>query len=127
MSYKITWEEKGVSRTLMDEFTNDDILNSNHEIDSDPRLSHIEYQIINLLDVHTFSINVETFHQLGEMDAEHYHKNPNLKVSIIATQRTWSALTTMYKEDFQIAGDGSIWETQIFDNEKDAREWISSS
>jgi len=51
---------------------------------------------------------VTTFHQFGKMGAKHYDQNPNLKVAVIAIQRTWHAPITMHKADFQQIGDSSV-------------------
>lgn len=126
MSYEIIWEENGVSRLLSHELTNDDILKSNQVLNSDPRFSKVKYQVINLLEVRGFSFDINTFHKLGQMDAKHYKENPSLKVAVIATQHTWSVLTSMYKDDFEPAAHGLSWETQLHDNEMDARAWVGN-
>ena len=55
------------------------------------------------------------------MDTEQSKKNPNIKVAAISNEIVMRGLTRMY----EIVGDGSAWEIQIFENEEDARVWIN--
>ena len=126
MSYEITWEEKGVCRLFNDALTNDDILKSNQDLNLDSRFAKVKFQVINLLEVSDLSMDINTFHQLGQMDEKYYQENPNLKVAVIATQDTWSALTNMYKDGVEQVGHDLSWETQLHDNEMDARAWVEN-
>jgi hypothetical protein len=122
MAYITFWEEKGIRWIFNSDLTNDDLLKCNQELYEDTRFLNIDYEICDFTAVEKFSLESDVVRQVARMDVEQSKRNPNIKVAIISNELVIRGLTRMY----QITGDASAWETQIFNNEEDARVWINA-
>jgi len=126
MSYKITWEEKGVYLFFSEALTNDDLIRCTKELHADPRFSNFEYTINDFNAVESFPIDSTAIQLVAEMDAIQYKINPILKTAVVANRLVITGLTNMYKKYFELVSNDAIWETEIFETIEEARKWINS-
>ena len=122
MPYETRWETEGVHWIYSGVLSDDDVLRSNLEIYDDPRFDTIRYQILNLLEVEEFAASTETMRTVSRMDKDQAVRNPNVKVAIVATAELIRGMANVYTLS---AGDNFL-EVQVFENEADAREWVSA-
>ena len=120
MAYETFWEEKGIKWVFSGDLTNENLLKCNKELYNDKRFLDIKYELCDFSLVKNFNINSDTVYKVAKMDLEYSLKNPDIKVAIIANDLVLTGFTRMY----QIINEPSAWETEIFKNEKDAREWL---
>ena len=126
MAYKTIWEEKGIYWVFSGALENDDLIKSNKEAYEDPRFQNIEYELCDFNAVDSFPVDSTTIRMVGEMDAQSYKINQNIKVAIVAKQDVMKGLTNMYTTYFEIAGNDISWEIQVFVTIEDARKWINA-
>ena len=55
------------------------------------------------------------------MDRDQAVRNPNVKVAVIATATVQKGLAQVYA----LSGGDTLWVTEVFDTEEDARAWVS--
>lgn len=125
MSFEIIWEDEGVKVILTHEISND-FFEVNKKVISDPRYKNIKYQIFDFTHVSKFPIESSVIRRIAESDQKAYLINPEIKLAIIANQLVMTGLTNMYKTYFELAGDDKTWDTEIFENENDARSWLNA-
>ena len=121
MAYKTFWEEKGIKWAFSGSLTNDDLLKCNKELYENPLFIDIEYELCDFAAVKDFPVESKVINLIGEMDLEQSKRNPHIKVAVISTEDVMRGLVSMY----DAAAYSSPWETQFFENEKDARTWIN--
>lgn len=120
MSYKISWEERGVKCIYSGSLTGDDLVESNIEMNSDSRSSAIDYLICNFIEVNEFPIRSEGVRRTANLDKKRAEKNPDVKLAVVANRPVIKGLTNMYVA----FTDDSSWETAFFEDESEARNWI---
>jgi len=125
MSYKIDWEERGVVLSFAGGFGNDDFIQANIELYEDPRFACIRYQIFDLLEVASYPVDSNAIRKIAELDAIAFETNPNIKVAVVANKLVVKGLLNMYNAYFEIAGNQSRWESEMFDTVEDARKWLA--
>ncbi len=126
MSFKIKWEEKGIICAFDKAFTCESLLQSNQEISEDHRFTSIKYSIHDFSSVESFPIKSSTIREIAYIDAELYKINPNIKLAIVGNKAVMKGLAQMFKTYFEIAANGVIWDTVIFETLEDARVWVAS-
>ena len=70
-----------------------------------------------------FEASSETVRRVANMDAEASKRNPNIIVAIVASQLVIRGLANLYRLNSEIAG--GTWETEFFETEQEAREWLA--
>jgi hypothetical protein len=122
MGYKTFWEEKGIKWIFSGSLTNDDLYNCNMDLYKDSRFLDIEYELCDFTAVESFPVDSEVIVSIGKMDMEQSKINQNVKIAIISDEAVMRGLSNMY----EAASYNSPWETQLFENEEDARAWTNA-
>jgi hypothetical protein len=125
MAYKTHWEEKGIFWVFSGVLKNDDLISCNKEVYEYPEFKNIEYEICDFNAVDSFPVDASTIRMVAEMDAKAYKINPGIKVAIVASQDIMKGLTKMYSVYFEMAGNNTSWETEVFVTIEEARKWIN--
>ena len=124
MAYQIIWKEKGVHILFSGDFSDQDSIDCNHEIADDPRVSTMEYELADFLQVEEFSATPIGIREGALIDSKLYLINPNVKVAVVANQSVLTNLTNLYRLYLDIMGGGKKWETKIFKSRPEANEWL---
>lgn len=123
MSYNIQWEDRGI-KVIASGVFGDGFLNVNKNFTSDPRFVDAQYAIVEFKNVDKFPIDAATLKQIALSDAQVYEINPQLKVAVISNGQVINSLAHMYHVFFELSNNGKAWEMEIFESEKQARDWI---
>ena len=123
MSYELIWEDRGVLFQFQNVVTGDELVQSNLDVYADPKFESIEYELAMFSDSVEFEASSETVRRVANMDAEASKRNPNIIVAIVASQLVIRGLANLYRLNSEIAG--GTWETEFFETEQEAREWLA--
>jgi hypothetical protein len=121
MPYQTTWHTNGILWTYSGVLTGDELLNSNFEIFGDERFDDIRYQIVDLRQVQEIKVNEKHMRKIAHLDIAAARSNPRVKVAILTNKPGGKLLSDTY--DKYSAGK-SPWETKLFSNIEDARNWL---
>lgn len=125
MSYKISWEDKGVKIVTVGIFGND-FLDASIKATTDPRFIDAKYGIVDFINVDDFPVDSDVIQQLAISDTRAYKINPNMKLAVLANKSVMTGLANMYKTYFELNNNEKSWELKIFETEDEAREWIDA-
>ena len=123
MSYELIWEDRGVLFQFQNVVTGDELVQSNLDVYADPKFESIEYELAMFSDSVEFEASSETVRRVANMHAEASKRNPNIIVAIVASQLVIRGLANLYRLNSEIAG--GTWETEFFETEQEAREWLA--
>jgi len=123
MSYKITWEPKGVIWTFHDTLTGQEAIEASMSIYGDPRFDDLRYGIIDISKVEQFKIADEALETAAAMDEAATLTNPRLVVAVVAAGKDAVAVGEVYKS----AMSETSWKVEIFDTMNEAEEWTRHS
>ena len=126
MAYQLIVEAQGVRCVFGEDFS-DAMLSANRDIVEHPDFSDFRYQLIDVSAVLRFSIDSRVIEKIAKMDAEAFHRNPGMKVAVVAPQKVMLGLTKMYEFFSASAGGGQSWPSQVFETEAEAQAWINAS
>ena len=121
MPYEIHWEDEGIRWVFVGIVTDDDLLRCNLELYDDARFESIQYEIADFRAGESFTVTPKTLRRVARMDRDQAVRNPNVKVAVIATAAVQKGLARMYA----LSGGDTLWVTEVFDTEEDARVWVS--
>ena len=121
MPYVNTWETDGLYRKFTGNISGVEILESNFELQADPNFQKIKYIINDFIEVIGHSI--ETSHTQVYADTDDIASNTKgrLKIALVVTQGSLISLAKAYQEQMI----GNLFECEIFQSIKDAREWVN--
>jgi hypothetical protein len=122
MSYEVIWEEKGIHWKYKGVMSNNDLLQSNQSIYGDPRFDKMRYQIVDMLDVESFEVDLETMEEVTVMDMAASKTNPLVIVAVVATRLQ----AKRFIEIYETTAGGAPWNTELFESVEEARAWITS-
>ena len=122
MPYKITWEEKGMLIKWFGQATAAENIQSNGEIYGDERFDNIKYQIADFLDADLTKFSDKDASVIAILENQASIWNKNLKVAHITKDKEVIRLIKIYEAQMEKSG----WQFMIFDNLKEAREWVDS-
>lgn len=125
MSYEIIWEAEGYKIVTIGAF-DDGLLQASTSVSIDPRFINAKYGIADFSNVDDFPVHSDTIRQIALVDVKSYKLNPNLKLAIIAKGYVMRSLTEVYRGHFKLNNDFDLWETELFETEDSAREWIDN-
>ena len=125
MSYKSIWEKGGLVIIVEDEAT-DEFLQISRALSEDSRVHDIQYIILDLISVNTFPIDSGIIEQLAILDTKIYKNNPHIKQAIVATQTVVKGFANMFQTYFELNNNDQTWDTKLFDNMEEAREWLNT-
>ncbi|MBN4076265.1 hypothetical protein JYT16_00960 [Gemmatimonas aurantiaca] len=120
MSYTSHWEPDGILCVFSGPLTDEDVRAANEEFYSDKRSLSCKYQIGDYLNVTDVDITVEVVREAARLDKIKSKEVPGIKVALITTRSVMKGLCRVY----ELSGGEDAWETQIFETEAEAREWI---
>ena len=127
MIQSIEWQDKGVIVTYGEEFSDEDSVNAETEITSNPKFSSIEFVILDFLNVKNFSINTHVVADSGRNSNDQSRKNSSLKMAYISNSDVIKGLVNVYRA-YQSRSDlEPHWDMRIFSNSTDAFEWVNDS
>jgi len=121
MPYETHWEDEGIRWVFKGIVTDDDLLRCNLELYDDARFESIRYEIADFRAGESFTVTAKTLRRVARMDRDQAVRNPNVKVAVIATAAVQKGLARMYA----LSGGDTLWVTEVFDTEEDARAWVS--
>lgn len=124
MSFELTWEADGVRLIFDDNLNNSDYLLSNEQIISDPRFIDLKYITRNYLKVTTYSVDSSAVRRVAALDADAYRLNADVKIAIISDKIITKGLLNMFLLYMESELDGSIWQTELFETEQGAEQWL---
>ncbi len=125
MPYELMWEDRGVLWRFGDVVTDDELVQCNLDVYSDPKFESIEYELAIFPDSMVFEASVATVRRVAEMDVEASGRNPKIVVAIVATQRVIRGLANLYR--LQTEATGGLWKTAHFKTEEEARRWLAET
>lgn len=120
MSYKTHWEQHGIRWVYAGVMSDRDALASNEEFYSDARSVFAKYQIVDFLQVTDVDLTADTVREIARRDKVKAAENPGIKVAFVTTRDVFKGFARMYE---LTVGD-EVWESQIFETEAAAREWL---
>ncbi len=125
MPYELIWEDHGVVFRFWDVITDDELVQSNLDVYSDPRFEKIEYELAIFQDSVTFAASAETVRHVAQLDAKASKKNSGIIVAIVASQMVIRGLANLYRLQHEVSS--GQWTTKYFDSEEEARQWLAQS
>lgn len=120
MAYKTHWEPTGVVWTYHGTVSDGDVLESNREVNEDPRFGSIRYQIVDLRAVERFAASGTTVREVSRTDIDLSEAHPHIRVAMVADTDLTRGIAAMYQ---RACGDES-WDVGVFDTIEDARAWL---
>lgn len=120
MPYEIHWEPTGVRWIYRGTLSDEDVLESNREVNEDPRFERILYQIVDLRAVERFAATAATVREVSRTDTNLSADNPQIRVAMVAN----TDLTRGMAQVYQLACGEDAWDVEVFDTIEEAREWL---
>ena len=121
MPYETHWEDEGIRWVFSGIVTDDDLLRCNLELYDDERFESIRYEIADFRAGESFAVTAKTLRRVARMDKDQAVRNPSVKVAVIAAAAVQKGLAQVYA----LSGGDTLWVTEVFDTEEDARAWLS--
>lgn len=121
MPYTTHWEETGIRWVFTGEVSDQDIISCCMEFYDDPKFLDIRYLMADYSAISNFNVNSDTIFDVAQMDKDASEKNPYIKVATIASSQLLKGITRMW----ELSGGTTVWESQLFDSEVSAREWLN--
>lgn len=120
MPYSSYWEQQGVLFVFSGIVTDQDLLEANLDIYDDPRFMDLRYEVANFLDVTEFNVTSDMIRKVADLDYAASKRNPNIAVAIVDTSAVIKGLANMWA----YSGGAEVWESELFEDEVLAREWL---
>ena len=121
MSYEIAWEPGGLYRKFTGKVSGKEILNSNFELQLDPRFTDVKYIINDFTGITSHSINTTYTETYAKTDDIISKKKGALKIAIVVNKDPLVDLANYYRKEMK----NELFECEIFRNIEDARNWTS--
>ena len=120
MPYENIWGERDVYRKYNGCVTGKEIINATEEVERDERFDSIRYIINDFLDVTEQVVTSHEIKIIAAIDKAASLSNPNIKIAIVATRKVIQYLAILYCD----LTEDSPYQTRVFTNIEEAREWI---
>lgn len=125
MSYKITWEEKGIYREYNGTVSAKDVINSNNEFYDDIMSDKSLYQIIDFSNIHKLDTDNKTIKYAIAMSCGHSLTTRNLKVAcVIRRSEIFLSIAEYVKE---LIKNQPNWSFRVFEDISSARKWVAKT
>lgn len=124
MSNQIIWEDKGVLSHYSGLFSPEIHMEGLGKLFGDPRIDNIKYIIGDYSDVNGDLLNKESVEYPVAMTTGASSYLKNIKLALVATDKKIIALCKHFIELSNTLNP--TWESQLFEDIKSARNWISS-
>ena len=125
MPYEISWEPVGVLFRFSGVVSDEDLVASNEEVYTHPLFPAMTYQIVDFSPIEEFAVSSATVRAVAESDLRAAQANPNVKVAIITSAILMRGMSNMYALTHE--SKGGTWTVEIFEREKEARAWATTS
>lgn len=123
MAFEIVWESRrGAYKRFSGHVTEEQMIHSLTQIESDPRFDELRYVINDFLGVDSFAISEECVLMMAAIDNAASTSNPNIRIAVIATDLQIQALAKLYA-----LSPLNAYPTEVFLDPGDARAWILSA
>ena len=119
MSYSNIFEKNGVYRQYNQCVTGEEILQAMEEVHSHVLFDSIRYILNDFLNVTECTLSTSDIVTFAALDRAAALSNPNIKIAIIATEKTIQMLAELYGD---LIGR-SPYTSKVFANINDARLW----
>ncbi len=119
VGFEITWEQRGAYKRFFGHVTDDELMRSVHEIESDERFDALRYVICDFLGIDTFDVTEDNVRIISAIDAAAAMTNPHIKIAVVATDARVHGLAEVYA-----TAPWTAYETGIFRHLAEARAWI---
>lgn len=123
MPYQNKWEEVGLHRTFTGTISGQEVLTANLSIQGDPRFDDINFVLNDFTAIDGFDVTEIDISKIVATDNAAAISNPNLKIAIVATDKSLLEWIYMYLGKMET----SPYQCQIFHNKNDALTWVYKS
>jgi len=120
---ELIWEDRGVLHRYWDVVTGDELVQSNHNLYSDPKFKSIEYALAIFSKSVVLKASSTEVRLVAKSDAEASKRNPKLVIAIVGNQAVIRGLANLYRLQYEAIG--GPWKVQYFETEEAARRWLS--
>ncbi len=125
MSYEISWEPSGVVFRFSGVVSDEDLIASNEEVHTSPLFPTMRYEIVDFSLIEEFGASSATVRAIAESDQRAAETNPDVKEAIITSAPLIRGMSNMYALTHE--SKGGTWTVEIFEREKEARAWATTS
>lgn len=122
MAYEIMWETGGVSKRFHGHVSDDELIQSLVQVESDPRFDSIRYVINDFLDVEGFTVSEDGVLMASAIDRGAAQSNPHIRIAVVTTDSQIHELARLYA-----ASPVNAYPTEVFLNDGEARCWVSAT
>ncbi|MBI5785336.1 MAG: hypothetical protein HZA64_07770 [Rhodocyclales bacterium] len=119
MTYEVAWEGRGAVKRFFGHVTEDDMLQSVLETESDRRFDDLRYVINDFTDITGSSVTLPTIEDIAIADIGASHSNPSIRIAVVTTDPDIEALVNHYANS-----PLNAYETRIFSSMEAARVWL---
>lgn len=119
MAFEIIWESGGAYKRFFDHVTDDELMLSVQQIESDARFDGMRYVINDFLNVASFSISPARLRVIAAIDGAAALTNPHIRIAIVTRNPEIRALAEQYAES-----PLTVYPTRLFTTSEAARSWL---
>lgn len=120
MPHTLAWEDKGVYWKYYGHVSGDEVVEASASIYGDPRFDNLHYKLVDFTDVEILDMSAEQILKIASQHDAARLSNPKIKNALISNTNTEQALI-QFRDFFN---ERESWEVQIFENIKEANDWI---
>jgi hypothetical protein len=119
MPIELKWSDKSVEFIGSGIVTGADCIDANRQVVSDPRLTQLTYQIVDLSRVEKFDVSVVETQILSEMDQLAAEMVAGVRVAMVCPEKLIYGMSKIY------AGhNSSSWQISVFQTRSEAETWL---
>ncbi len=125
MPYEVIWEDRGVLLRFWDVITDEELVQCNLDVYSDPKFESMDYELVKFSDSVVFKPSGSSIRRVAEMDAEASLRKPTVVVAIVGSQMVLRGQANQYRIQHEVMG--VQWEMSYFKTEEEARQWLAET
>ena len=118
MSYKLTWEPRGVYWEYSGEVTGQEIIEASTAIYGDPRFDSLKYKLVNFMAADNVLINENEVNLIAFQHVAAANSNPYVKTAIV--NHEINDLIRLFIANLR----ESNWQVEAFTNLEEANNWL---
>lgn len=122
MSYDLRWEPHGVIKHFYGKVTDQDMMQSVIETESDPRFDSLHYVINDFLECTAYAVSGNTVDQIAVIDRGASYTNSHIRIAVVSSAPEIISLATRYARS-----PVSAYETRVFPTLEEARAWLDDA
>ena len=124
MPYENVWKDHGVVRTYYGDITSNEILNSNANIQNDPRFAEIKYIINDFSAINSCEASEQDINAIAAIDyGSSQARNIPDKIAIVASNEELLIWVRVYFEKMK----NSPYKFKLCDSIDEACQWVSET